>query len=72
MTDGGYAFAYFTTAEDEDGEQVRLARSVGEDPLHWEALNNGRPIVTSRVGSRGLRDPFLLRAAGLPEESAHF
>lgn len=72
MTGGGYLFAYFTTAEEEDGEQIRFARSVGADPLHWEELHGGSPVVTSWIGSRGLRDPFLLRAAGLPGEAAKF
>lgn len=72
MTGGGYLFAYFTTAQEEDGEQVRFARSVGGDPLHWQNLHGGHPVVTSRIGTRGLRDPFLLRAAGLPDEAAKF
>jgi hypothetical protein len=69
---GGYLFAYFTTHEESDGEQVRLARSDGDDPLRWHPLNGGTPVLCSDVGARGVRDPFLLRAAGLPDETAHF
>lgn len=69
---GGYLFAYFTSAADEDGEQVRFARSTGPDPLEWETLNAGRPVLRSDVGEQGVRDPFLLRAAGLPGETARY
>ncbi|WP_336854444.1 glycoside hydrolase family 43 protein [Sinomonas albida] len=68
----GYLFAYFTSADEEDGEQVRFARSRGPDPLEWEPLNGGRPLLRSTVGERGARDPFLVRAAGLPGESAGY
>lgn len=69
---GGYLFAYFTSAAEEDGEQVRFARSSGPDPLEWEILNSGRPVLRSGVGEQGVRDPFLLRAAGLPGERARY
>ncbi|MFE5837455.1 glycoside hydrolase family 43 protein [Arthrobacter sp. NPDC056493] len=68
----GYLFAYFTSAAEEDGEQVRFARSNGPDPLEWETLNGGRPVLRSDVGEQGVRDPFLLRAAGLPGEDAGY
>lgn len=66
-----YLFAYFT-GDAADGEQVRFARSRGDDVLRWDSINGGRPLVISSVGHRGARDPFLLRAAGLPGESARF
>lgn len=69
---GGYLFAYFTSAAEEDGEQVHFARSTGPGPLDWEALNGGRPVLRSDVGECGVRDPFLLRAAGLPGETASY
>lgn len=69
---GGYLFAYFTSAAEEEGEQVRFARSTGPDPLRWQALNGGRPVLRSDVGELGARDPFLLRAAGLPGEEARY
>jgi hypothetical protein len=69
---GGYLFAYFTSAAEDDGEQVRFARSLGPDPLRWEVLNAGRPVLHSTVGELGVRDPFLLRAAGLPGETARY
>ncbi|WLQ05689.1 glycoside hydrolase family 43 protein [Arthrobacter oryzae] len=68
----GYLFAYFTSATEADGEQVRFALSAGRNPLEWKALNGGRPVLHSSVGEQGVRDPFLLRAAGLPRETARF
>jgi hypothetical protein len=69
---GGYLFAYFTSAAEPDGEQVRFAVSEPDDPLRWHALNNGEPILRSSVGEGGVRDPFLLRAVGLPGETARY
>jgi hypothetical protein len=58
----GYAFAYFTGEKSADGEQVYVALSRGNDPLHWQELNGGRPILTSTLGDKGVRDPFLIRS----------
>ncbi|MEU9733564.1 family 43 glycosylhydrolase [Streptomyces sp. NPDC048002] len=58
----GYLFAYFTGEDSADGERIRFALSRGEDPLHWRELDAGRPVLTSDVGTRGLRDPFLVRS----------
>jgi len=69
---GGYLFAYFTSAAEEQGEQIRFARSTGPDPLRWQVLNGGQPVLRSDVGELGARDPFLLRAAGLPGEEARY
>lgn len=58
----GYLFAYFKGEAYADGEQVYFALSKGNDPLHWMELNGGRPVLTSRLGERGVRDPFLVRS----------
>ena len=68
----GYLFAYFTSAAEPDGEQVRFALSAGPQPLEWQVLNGGSHVLHSSVGEHGVRDPYLLRAAGLPGESARF
>lgn len=64
----GYLFAYFTGEGTADGEQVHLALSEGNDPLHWRELNGGAPVLTSTVGEKGVRDPFVVRAP----EGDHF
>ncbi|MEB3368919.1 glycoside hydrolase family 43 protein [Saccharopolyspora mangrovi] len=58
----GYLFAYFTGEGSPDGEQIHLAASNGNDPLHWTALNGGAPVLRSTLGDQGVRDPFLLRS----------
>lgn len=58
----GYVFSYFTGEGTADGEQVYLAASRGNDPLHWDELNGGQPILRSQAGDRGVRDPFLIRS----------
>lgn len=54
-----YLFVYFT-GETEDGEQVYF--SVSRDGLHWKDLNQGVPVLTSPLGEKGVRDPFILRS----------
>ena len=57
----GYAFAYFT-GNSIEGEKIHLAASNGNNALQWTELNGGRPVLTSTKGSKGLRDPFLIRS----------
>ncbi len=65
----GYLFAYFTGEGTADGEQIRYALSRGNDPLHWRELNAGKPVLTSTIGEKGLRDPFVIRS---PEGNRFF
>ncbi|WP_326583693.1 family 43 glycosylhydrolase [Streptomyces sp. NBC_00481] len=58
----GYLFAYFTGEGTADGEQIRYALSRGNDALHWRELNAGQPVLTSTIGEKGLRDPFVIRS----------
>jgi hypothetical protein len=57
-----YLFASFAGESTADGEAIYLAASEGDDPLHWQDLNDGDPVLTSSHGERGLRDPFLIRS----------
>ncbi|MBC9730383.1 RICIN domain-containing protein [Streptomyces sp. TRM68367] len=59
----GYLFTYFTGEGSSNGEQIYFALSRGNDPLRWRELNGGKPVLTSRVGERGMRDPFIIRSA---------
>jgi beta-xylosidase len=56
-----YAFVYFTGSTIA-GERIYLAASKGNDALHWNELNNAQPILTSSEGTKGLRDPFIIRS----------
>lgn len=58
----GYLFSYFTGEGTATGEQVYFALSKGNDPLHWRELNNRAPVLTSTLGEKGLRDPFIIRS----------
>ncbi|MGW4943398.1 family 43 glycosylhydrolase [Actinoplanes sp. NPDC004185] len=57
----GYAFAYFT-GNSIAGEKISFAASQGNNALRWTELNGGRPVLTSTLGTKGLRDPFLIRS----------
>jgi alpha-L-arabinofuranosidase len=62
--DGDYAayfFPYFTGESTADSETISFAVSDGPDPLEWTTLNGGKPVLSSELGTKGLRDPFLIR-----------
>jgi beta-xylosidase/uncharacterized protein YjdB len=58
----GYLFSYFVGEGTAEGEQVYNALSKGNDPLNWRELNGGNPVLTSTLGDKGLRDPFIIRS----------
>ena len=58
-----YAFAYFAGESTDDGEKIYLGASKGNDPLDYDELNDGRPVLSSQFGTKGLRDPFIIRSA---------
>ena len=43
-----------------DGEQIYFASS--QDGMNWDDLNNNHPILTSTLGEKGVRDPFIIRS----------
>ncbi|GAA3093327.1 hypothetical protein GCM10020001_006030 [Nonomuraea salmonea] len=55
----GYLMAHFT-GESANGEQIYLAHS--DDGLHWTDLNNGQLVLRSTIGTRGVRDPSIVRS----------
>lgn len=59
MNYAGYLFVHFI-GEQKDGEQVYL--SISRDGLHWNDLNQGKPVLYSTIGEKGIRDPFLIRS----------
>lgn len=58
----GYAFAYFAGESTDDGEKIYLGASRGNDPLDYDELNDGLPVLESTFGEKGLRDPFIIRS----------
>jgi hypothetical protein len=57
-----YAFAYFAGESTDDGEKIYFAASKGDHPLAYDELNNGKPVLSSTFGTKGLRDPFIIRS----------
>jgi hypothetical protein len=57
----GYLYAHFKR-ESATGEQIHFALSEGNDPLHFDDLNGGEPVLYSTSGERGVRDPHIVRA----------
>lgn len=57
-----YMFVYFT-GNSIDGEKLRFAVSDGNNALQWKTLNDAQPVLESHEGTRGLRDPFIMRSA---------
>jgi hypothetical protein len=56
-----YVFAYFTESPNMNGADYGLHLAVSQDGLNWIPLNQNNPVVTPTAGTRGLRDPFILR-----------
>ncbi|MSA12518.1 family 43 glycosylhydrolase [Lactonifactor sp. BIOML-A3] len=55
-----YFFTYFAGEKYSNGEQVYFAAS--QDGLNWTDLNNNDPVLTSKLGEQGVRDPYILRS----------
>jgi hypothetical protein len=60
-TYAGYAMAYFTESPSMTAANYSLHLAVSADGLDWTPLNQNNPVATPTAGSRGLRDPFILR-----------
>ncbi|WIM95864.1 Ig-like domain repeat protein [Actinoplanes oblitus] len=58
----GYLFSYFTGEGTANGEQLYFAVSKANDPLSYREVNDAKPVLTSELGTKGLRDPFIIRS----------
>ncbi len=55
-----YLFVHFVGTESTaDEEQIYF--SVSQNGTDWTTLNDGKPVLTSNVGEKGVRDPHILR-----------
>lgn len=61
-TNAGYLFVHFRGEGYSDGEQIYYSLSKGNDPLNYTQLNGGKPVLASTVGTKGVRDPFVVRS----------
>lgn len=79
-----YIFAYFPYTETKD---ERIYFGVSEDGLNFSALNDSKFVLESKLGTHGLRDPFIIRShegdrffliatdltvAGLDQDGTHY
>jgi hypothetical protein len=56
----GFLFVTFKNGGAVTSEQIYFGLST--DGRNWQALNSGEPVLTSTIGDKGVRDPYLLRA----------
>ncbi|MCD0443987.1 glycoside hydrolase family 43 protein [Glycomyces sp. A-F 0318] len=55
----GYLMAHFI-GEGTGGEQIYLSHS--DDGLNWTDLNRGQIVLRTPIGTRGVRDPIIVRS----------
>ena len=55
----GYLMVHFIEDSAGYAEKIYLDISKGDDPQNWQALNSGKPILASQLGTTGVRDPYL-------------
>jgi beta-xylosidase len=58
--EGGFLFVTFKGEATPQTEQIYFALS--RDGRKWEALNKAEPVLVSKLGEKGVRDPYLLRS----------
>lgn len=58
--DEAYLFVHFTFSD----EKIYFSLSKGNNALDWRELNNGKPVLSSAIGTTGLRDPYIVRSPG--------
>ena len=54
-----YLFVHFREKKTPDGEQVYFGLS--RDGFHWEEVNDGKPVLWSDLGEKGVRDCTIIR-----------
>lgn len=57
-----YLLTYMLGEGSSRGEQVYFGLSQGNDPLNYDALNNGNPVLESNLGEKGVRDAYIIRS----------
>lgn len=53
-----YLFVHFTS--DNTGEKEYIWYSISRDGLHWTDLGGDEPLIKSTLGTKGIRDPFVV------------
>lgn len=53
-----YLFVHFTSGT--TGENEKIYFSVSKDGLHFEDIGGDKPVIETNLGSKGIRDPFIV------------
>ncbi|MDO4563805.1 MAG: BNR-4 repeat-containing protein [Clostridia bacterium] len=57
-----YLYAYFRGSVNGSEEHLQIHFATSEDGLNWKDLNGNWPVLTSTMGTTGLRDPYIIRS----------
>lgn len=57
----GYLLVHFLEDPDGYAERIYMDLSDGDNPHRWIPLNGGEPLLTSTIGTTGVRDPHITR-----------
>lgn len=59
---GAYLYCYFQDNISGKGQTQQIFLATSTDGLRWKSLNKDQPVLISTLGTKGVRDPFLLRS----------
>ncbi|GAE30248.1 glycoside hydrolase family 43 protein [Halalkalibacter hemicellulosilyticus] len=57
-----YLFVHFIHQDIGSSNSEQVYFSVSKDGIKWRTLNNKKPVLTSMLGDKGVRDPFIIRS----------
>ena len=63
-----YVYTYFRGNIYGNGESQHIHMATSKDGFFWEAINDNEPVLTAELGTKGVRDSFLVRSP----EGDHF
>ncbi len=58
----GYIYAYFRGSVNGEEEVQAIHLAISDDGLNWRDLNGNFPVISSDMGTKGLRDPYIIRS----------
>lgn len=58
----GYIYAYFRGSVNGEKEVQQIHLAISDDGLNWRDLNGNFPVIESTMGTKGLRDPYIIRS----------
>ncbi|WP_078549169.1 glycoside hydrolase family 43 protein [Litchfieldia alkalitelluris] len=64
-----YLFVHFIHEKEGSDNSEQVYFSVSQDGIRWETLNEKKPILKSKLGDLGVRDPFIIRS---PKENKFY